>query len=67
MFLEEQKAHYSDVRPEFRQDFLEKHVWSPTACRFTSWTYLPLCKNTPSGKIVRGSRQRCPFILTEQP
>ncbi len=65
MFLhEQQSASVYDYAPGFRSDpsLIERHVWSPVACRFTSWTYRPLVKTTAQGGMVRGSRQRCPFV-----
>lgn len=67
MFLEEQKANFYDLRRDFTDrepEFVERHVWSPVACRHTSWTYRPLVRHTGvRGRIVPGSRQRCPFII----
>ncbi len=66
MFIEEQKASSAyDYREPFRSDpdVTERHVWSPISCRFTSWTYRSLCRTNDRGDIIKGSRQRCPFII----
>jgi len=66
MFIEEQKtASVYDYREPYRSDpdAIERHVWSPTSCRFTYWTYRPLCRTDERGNIIKGSRQRDPFII----
>lgn len=63
MFLDEQRARYLF---QYRQDYhneadiLEKFVWSPLACRFTSWTYEQLVEFDHRGRVIL--RRRCPFI-----
>ena len=66
MFIEEQKSQSAyDYREPFMSDpeVIERHVWSPISCRFTSWTYRPLCRTNDRGDIIKGSRQRCPFVI----
>jgi hypothetical protein len=67
MFIDEQKARFYDLQESIRNEaeFIERHVWSPIANRHTSWTYRPLVRCTSTGRMVQGSRHRCPFILTE--
>lgn len=66
MFIEEQKTRsIYDLQPGFHSDpgHIERHVWSPVSCRFTSWRYSSLVRSTESGRIVPRSRVRCPFIV----
>lgn len=47
-------AHFADP-----SEFI---VWSPVSNRFTSWTFRPLCRCDEQGRIIKGSRIRCPFV-----
>lgn len=67
MFIDEQafRSIY-DLKPGAASEHwaLERHVWSPRSCRFTHWTYEPLCRRDERGNIIKGSRRRNPFITT---
>jgi len=61
MFITEQQAEFREVQPAFRDEFIERLIWSPVSCRHCMWTYRALVQCDSRGRIVRGSRQRNPF------
>lgn len=63
MFIDEQQAQsLYDFKPGMRDDgaLVERHVWSPRACRYTNWTYEPLVRCDERGRM--SGRRRCPFV-----
>lgn len=51
MFIQEQMITYGECRQDFiDNEVMERHVWSPAACRHTCWTYRP----NPYGKRLWG-------------
>jgi hypothetical protein len=61
MFINEQTAEFSELQPSFRNEFLDKLIWSQVSCRHCMWTYKPLVRCDERGNTVRGSRLRNPF------
>lgn len=67
MFIDEQQSRsIYDFKQGVQQEhaFLERYVWSPRSCRFTSWTYEPLVKVDERGRM--SDRRRCPFVVWPQ-
>lgn len=66
MFIDEQAfSSIYDLKAEAQDEHwaVERYVWSPKVCRFTNWTYEPLCRCDARGNIIKGSRRRNPFIV----
>lgn len=52
MFIREQMMTYREARQGFmdEEEVLDRHVWSPVACRHCCWMFIP----NPYGKRLWG-------------
>lgn len=61
MFIDEQIAEFREVQAGFRDEWVERLVWSPVSKRHCMWVFQPLVRVDERGRTIRGSRRRNPF------